>query len=442
MMAEYVDRISKGDIPPVITDEYKGDFNEIKNNLNQCIGAIKELITDTNTLVQAAVDGDLSARADDSKHQGDYRKIVKGINDLLEVIVQPISQVVEAVEQVQEASSQISSSSQGVAEGASEQASSLEEISSSLEEMTSMTKQNSENAVQARNMSQKARDGAETGTEAMTRMSEAIQKIKASSDETAKILKAIDDIAFQTNLLALNAAVEAARAGEAGRGFAVVAEEVRNLAQRSAEASRTTANMIEESVKNAENGVDISEDVAKALDGIKDLSSKVDNLIGEIAAASEEQAQGIDQINVAVGQMDQVTQQNASNAEESASAAEELASQAAQLNDMLSIFKIEKRKTKNSILSAKGLDEKTLNKLLAMAKSGHPDIRGHGATHGNGGGDKNGDKKKHLNLNIKHKQGSSNQNNGNEDKKHTISESHSKKAEERIPFDESDFKEF
>jgi len=218
----------------------------------------------------------------------------------------------EGGEQVSSAAQQVSAASQSLAEGATEQAAGLEEASSSIEEMASQARQNSENAQQASALSTEARTSADKGTEAMGRMNQAIQGIQTSSNETAKIIKVIDEIAFQTNLLALNAAVEAARAGEAGKGFAVVAEEVRNLAMRSAEAAKNTNEMIETSVKNAQNGVQLAEEVTTVLQEI------VTNII--------------DQVNQAIGQMDKVTQASAANAEESASAAEELNAQAEELN--------------------------------------------------------------------------------------------------------------
>ncbi|AQT67870.1 Dipeptide chemoreceptor protein [Anaerohalosphaera lusitana] len=255
-------------------------------------------------------------------------------------IVKPVNRIIaglrEGSEQVASASGQVSAASQSLAEGATEQAAGLEETSSSLEEMSSMTKQNADNAQQASMLAGEARTSADRGNEAMGKMNSAIEDIQKSSDETAKIIKVIDEIAFQTNLLALNAAVEAARAGEAGKGFAVVAEEVRNLAMRSAEAAKDTSSMIEESVKNSKHGVEIAGEVAEALGEIVERVSKTTDLVSEIAAASQEQSQGIDQVNTAVTQMDKVTQQNAANAEESASASEELSAQAEQMNMVVS----------------------------------------------------------------------------------------------------------
>jgi methyl-accepting chemotaxis protein len=346
---------------------------------------LQALVQDAETLAASAVEGRLDVRADASRHQGEFRRVVQGVNETLDAVMGPINeaaavlervagrdlsarvmgdyrgdharikealnaavdnldqalkQVSIASEQVASASNQISSGSQAVAQGASEQASALEEISSSLQEMASMTKQNAANAQEAQSMTDAARAAADRGVDSMRRLSEAIERIKASSDETAKIVKTIDEIAFQTNLLALNAAVEAARAGDAGKGFAVVAEEVRNLAMRSAEAAKNTANLIDESVSNAENGVTTNQEVFAQLGDINDQVRKVGEVMAEIAAASEQQSQGIDQVNSAVAEMDQVTQQNAANSEESASAAEELSGQAEELRGMVSRFSL------------------------------------------------------------------------------------------------------
>ncbi len=234
-------------------------------------------------------------------------------------------------DQVAAASSQVSEASQSLAEGASEQASSLEETSSSLEEMASMTKQNAGNASQADGLMKQASQIIRMANESMGSLTTSMTEITAASEETSKIIKTIDEIAFQTNLLALNAAVEAARAGEAGAGFAVVADEVRNLALRAAAAAKNTAGLIEGTVKKIKEGSSLVSKANEAFAGVSASTSKVGELIGEIAAASQEQSQGIDQINKAVAEIDKVTQATAASAEESASASKEMNSQAEQM---------------------------------------------------------------------------------------------------------------
>ena len=249
----------------------------------------------------------------------------------------PIKAVATALsagaDQTSAAAGQVSSSSQSLAEGSSEQAASLEETSASLEEISGMTKRNAENAVQAKDLAGQTRTAADTGAADMEEMKRAMDAIKGSSDDISKIIKTIDEIAFQTNILALNAAVEAARAGEAGMGFAVVAEEVRNLAQRSAQSAKETAGKIEDSVKKSDHGVRICGKVAQSLGEIVGKARQVDTLVAEIAQASKEQTQGIEQVNTAVSQMDKITQSNAAGAEESAAAAEELSAQAVMLQE-------------------------------------------------------------------------------------------------------------
>ena len=365
----------------------KDETGKIVGGLEYVLDIRKEMeITDgIRALAASAVAGDLNARADASAFEGNYRTIVQGINETLDTVLRPIQeaqailekiaardmtarvkgdyrgdhgkikdalnravenldqglgQVAVSADQVAAAAEQISSGSQSLAQGTSEQASTLEEVASSLLELSTMSGQSAANAREAKGLSDGARVGTDEGVAAMHRLTEAMERIKVSSDETAKIVKTIDEIAFQTNLLALNAAVEAARAGDAGKGFAVVAEEVRNLAMRSAEAAKTTAQLIEDSVSNSEGGVALNSEVMAALQEIQKQVIQVSEVMDEIAAGAEQQSHGVEQINSAVEQMNQVTQTTAANAEESSSASEELTAQAEELRQMVEEYRI------------------------------------------------------------------------------------------------------
>jgi len=255
-------------------------------------------------------------------------------------ITKPIRRIIEGLnegaEQVSSASGQVSSAGQSLAEGSAEQAAAIEQTSSSLEEMSSMTKQNADNAGQADSLMSEAKQVVDEANKSMLELTGSIDEIANASDETSKIIKTIDEIAFQTNLLALNAAVEAARAGEAGAGFAVVADEVRNLAMRAADAAKDTAALIEGTVKKVGHGTELVSSTNEAFGKVAESASKVSELVAEIAAASRDQAQGIEQVNTAVSELDKVTQSNAANAEESASASEEMSAQAEEMKGIVS----------------------------------------------------------------------------------------------------------
>lgn len=259
--------------------------------------------------------------------------ISRGISRKLNTVVVELT---EATHLTVNSSQSIASSSQSLAQASSEQAASLEETSGALTQMSGQTKQNAETSQSACTMAATAQQSASAGRDSMQRMTAAIEDIRKSADETAKIIRVIDEIAFQTNLLALNAAVEAARAGEAGKGFAVVAEEVRNLAMRSAEAAKNTGALIEGSIGRARNGVEIATEVASTFQTIVDTNVKVNSMIEEIAQATSEQATGINQLTSAMGQLDKATQQNAATAEESASASQQLSEQARRLGTVVS----------------------------------------------------------------------------------------------------------
>ncbi len=344
LISEGARRFAIGDLALEGMDHKK--FEKINNrsdelgDIGKAFAMLIEYLTGKTKISQAIAQGDMTS---DVNIASDEDLLGKAFTTMTDSLNKAFTQINEAASQVASGSGQVSDASQTLSLNSTEQASSLEQITSSMTELGSQTKSNAENATQANQLSAETRTMAENGNNQMNEMVATMADITESSKEIAKIIKAIDDIAFQTNLLALNAAVEAARAGKHGKGFAVVAQEVRNLAGRSAKAAQETADLIAGSVQNVENGTDIVNKTAEVLGQIVDGIVKVTDLVAEIAAASNEQAQGIEQVNQGLNQIEQVTQQNTANAEETASAAEQLSSMATQLRQLVSRFKLKGR---------------------------------------------------------------------------------------------------
>ncbi len=356
-------KIALGDLTEKVNYQSKDEVGELADAINTMIDGLKgkaeeaTQIADGNLQLQVAVASD-----HDTMGQA-FKRMVATLNEVL-------GEVNRASDQIDSGSQQVSDTAQSLSQGATESAASLEEISSSMNEIGSQTHQSAANAGEASQLANGAQSAAQTGSERMGQMVTAMTEINTAGQNIGKIIKVIDEIAFQTNLLALNAAVEAARAGQHGKGFAVVAEEVRNLAARSAKAAEETAQLIEGSVEKTNNGAQIAEKTAEALEEIVGSITKVTDLVAEIAAASNEQAEGISQINQGLGQIDSAVQQSTATAEESAASAEELSSQSAHLKHMLSRFKLAGTQQNNYSAPVMPPQVKSINQDSAPAAVG------------------------------------------------------------------------
>jgi methyl-accepting chemotaxis protein len=360
---EFATEISRGNLNAELDVNQKDEIGQLAEAMKEMLEALRYKAE----IIEKYAEGDFTT---DAELASDVDGLGKSLNKMQQSLNDLLSQVNVAVEQVSAGAEQVSNASQNLSQGATEQASSLEEISSSINEINGQSRQNAENSSQANGIAKKATDDAGAGNLQMKDLVKAMEEINTSSEEIKKIIKVIDDIAFQVNLLALNANVEAARAGKYGKGFAVVAEEVRNLAVRSAEAVKETTAMVEESIKSISKGNNLVDNTAKQLESIVGGSTKVADFLSEITIASNEQAQGIDQISEALNQIDQVTQSNTASAEESASAAEELSAQAQQLKGIVGRFKLKKRLMIESRMEgdrhSASVEHLNVNKIHAM----------------------------------------------------------------------------
>jgi methyl-accepting chemotaxis protein len=312
-----------------------GDVLKMAEAINLLLGTVAEMFGNVQHVIQAATQGDLTGRVEAGTRTGDLRTMSEAVNTLLASVAGIVNSVKGASTEVLRGAEEISQGNLNLSKRTEQQSSSLEETASSMEEMTSTVKQNADNAGQANQLAAAARDQAEKGGAVVGRAVTAMARINEASRKISDIIGVIDEIAFQTNLLALNAAVEAARAGEQGRGFAVVATEVRSLAGRSATAAKEIKELIQDSVKKVEDGSTLVTQSGQTLDQIVTSVKKVSDIIAEIAAASREQSAGIEQVNQAVMQMDEMTQQNAALVEQATAASQSMAEQARALTELM-----------------------------------------------------------------------------------------------------------
>jgi methyl-accepting chemotaxis protein len=332
---DLAEAISRGNLFKRLDIKSSDEIGQLSASLDRMAQILKEKAGFIDLISKGDISMDIHVMSGEDAFGESLKQMVDGLNDL-------IGEINESVKEVDLQSRQIAESSQMLSQNTSSQASSVEEISASMTELASQTNSNAQNAAQANQLAKAANEAVIKGADKMKDMTEAMNRIRESSNEINNIIKTIDGIAFQTNLLALNAAVEAARAGKHGKGFAVVAQEVRNLAARSSKAAQDTSVLIESAVNKAKEGTRIVLETSEVFAEIEKNGRKTNNLLDEIATASHEQAQGISQVNIGISQIDTTTMQNTSNAEETAAASQEMQSQANNVQKLLTRFKLKK----------------------------------------------------------------------------------------------------
>jgi methyl-accepting chemotaxis protein len=385
-IAQAADRLGRGDLSHVVTPRSNDDV--LSMNINRATRTLEAITSEAQLLIEAARNGELARRGAPDKFEGAYAALLQGTNDMLDALGRPLEEarvvlervadrdlasrmegdykgdhaaikdslnlaldnICETFEQLQAAIAQVSSASSEIGDGsrdlassASDQAASVDQVSERLRVVDGRTQRNAADAQQAQGIVNGARATSQKGVDGMRQLADAVSEIKASADQTARIVRTIDEIAFQTNLLALNAAVEAARAGDAGRGFAVVADEVRSLAMRAAEAARSTSALIETSIQRADAGVTLNDGVRTILVEINTSVERASEVMRQIAEGAHEQERDLADITAAIGRISEVTQRTAANAEESASASTELSAQANEMNRLAAQFETRAR---------------------------------------------------------------------------------------------------
>lgn len=353
---EVAEKMAAGNLDVSLDYQSRDELGNLSDSMRSLIHMFREIIDDMSYGLASLGSGDFTVESKvEELYVGDFHRLLTSMHQIIERLSQTLGQISMASDQVSAGSDQVSAGSQALSQGATEQASSVEELAATINEISSQVSENAENAQQGSKLADAAGAKIELGNRQMQEMIAAMGEISDKSGQIGKIIKTIEDIAFQTNILALNAAVEAARAGAAGKGFAVVADEVRNLASKSAEASKSTAALIEGSIQAVERGTSLADETANTLSEVVVSAKQVVAVVDNISRASSEQALSIAQVTQGIDQISSVVQTNSATAEESAAASEELSGQAQMLKNLVEKFKLRNTETAGKVSSIKPL---------------------------------------------------------------------------------------